>query len=249
MKISVITVAFNAEQTIAETLNSVATQSHDNIEHIVVDGASTDDTLAIIKSHGTNVSKIISEPDQGLYDAMNKGISIATGEIIGILNADDIYAHSNVLQHIEYRIQNDNLDVLMGDVEFFRQDDPTKIIRRYRSNRFSPKRLAWGWMPAHPAMFLHRRVYERYGSYRIDYKIAADFEYVARIFHDYTLRYDYISEVLVRMRIGGISTDGWRSTLLLNREVLRACRDNDIKTNILMILSKYPAKFLEFLQK
>jgi hypothetical protein len=135
------------------------------------------------------------------------------------------------------------------DVEFFNPKDPARTVRRYRSSQFRPDRIAFGWMPAHPALFLHRRVYERYGNFRSDYRIAGDFEYCARIFHANTLAYRSLSETLVRMRTGGISTRGWRNTALLNREVLRACRENGIDTNMFKIFSKYPAKLLEFLVK
>lgn len=246
MKISIITVAFNAAQTIATTLNSVATQTYNNIEHIVVDGASTDRTLEIIKEHGDHISKIISEPDHGIYDAMNKGILASSGNIVGILNADDSYTHPDILKNVANVMQINNLDALLGDVEFFHPNNPTATVRRYRSGRFSPNRIAWGWMPAHPAMFLRKQVYKKYGLYKTDYRIAADFEYVARIFHSSNLNYHHVPEILVRMSTGGVSTGGWRNTILLNREVLRACRENNIRTNLLLLLSKYPAKLYEY---
>lgn len=249
MKISIITVAYNAARSIANTLESVAAQTHPETEHIVVDGASTDGTLEIIERHGKHIARLISEPDQGIYDAMNKGLGLATGEIIGFLNADDVYADNGVLERVSAIMAKDDLDALFGDAEFVSPARPNEPLRRYRSERFRPERIAWGWMPAHPALFLHRRVFDRFGSFRIDYRIAGDFELVARIFHGGVLKYRYLPEVLVRMRTGGVSTGGWRNTLLLNQEVLRACRENGISTNYLMILSKYPAKLLEFLRK
>lgn len=247
MKITVITVAFNASLTIADTLESVAAQSHPNIEHIVVDGASTDGTFDIIKRHGHRVSRMFSEPDSGIYEAMNKGLRLATGDIIGFLNADDVYANTGVLARVAATMGDGRLDALFGDAEFVRSDNPGKPTRRYRSHRFRPSRIAWGWMPAHPATYLHRRVFEHFGAFRPDYRIAGDFELIARIFHANILKYQYQPELMVRMRTGGISTGGLRNTLLLNREVLRACRENGIYTNPLMIISKYPFKFLEFL--
>jgi len=247
MKISIITVAYNAAHTIANALESVAAQTHPDIEYIVVDGASTDRTLEIIERHGPHVSRIISEPDKGIYDAMNKGLGLATGEIIGFLNADDVYADTGVLEMVSEIMAKNDLDALFGDAEFVSPDRPNQPLRRYRSERFHPERIAWGWMPAHPTLFLKRSVYERFGTFRTDYRIAGDFELVARIFHGGTLKYQHMPEVLVRMRTGGISTGGWRNTLLLNQEVLRACRENDIPTSIPKILSKYPAKLLEFL--
>ena len=146
-------------------------------------------------------------------------------------------------------MQKEGLYALYGDTEFVRPDDLRKPIRRYRSERFCPSRIAWGWMPAHPALFLRRQVFERYGGFRVDYRIAGDFELIARIFHKNKLSYKYVPEVFVRMRTGGVSTRGLRSIFLLNREVLRACKENGIRSNWLMILSKYPAKLIEFLRK
>ena len=249
MKISIITAVFNAADTIEETLLSVAQQTHQNVEHVVVDGGSSDATPKIIACHRDKLARFISEPDHGVYDAMNKGLALASGEVVGFLNADDVYADKDVLSRVVDIMERESLDALFGDVEFFRPEDPTRTVRRYRSARFSPDQIALGWMPAHPALFLRRRVYENYGLFRTDYRIAGDFEYCARIFHGNTLAYRNIPETLVRMRTGGISTSGWRNTLLLNKEVLRACRENGIDTNILKIFSKYPAKLLEFLVK
>lgn len=249
MKISIITVTFNAADTVTATLDSVASQTYDDIEHIVIDGASTDGTQEIVTRHVRTISRFVSEPDAGIYDAMNKGLKLATGEVIGFLNADDVYENENVLQHVAEHIAQNELDAVFGDAVFVDPAHPSRSIRRYRSDRFRPDRIAWGWMPAHPALFLRRGVYERFGVFRIDYKIAGDFELVARVFHGQTLKYHYVPEVLVRMRTGGISTEGWRNTILLNREVLRACRENRIPTSLPKILSKYPAKLFEFLDK
>lgn len=249
LKISIITVCYNAEKTIGDTIASVAKQAYPNVEHIVVDGASTDLTVSKIKEHQARLSKWISEPDMGIYDAMNKGVRLATGDIIGTLNADDVYTDDQVLTRVAERMDKEELDALYGDVEFFSADRPKTPVRRYSSRRFSPTRIAWGWMPAHPTLFLRREVFERYGLYRPEFRIAGDYELVARVFKDGQLNYRYLPDVLVRMRTGGISTGGWRNTLLLNREVLRACRENGVRTNLLMLLSKYPLKALEFIRK
>jgi glycosyltransferase involved in cell wall biosynthesis len=250
MKVSIVTVTLNAVGTIAATLESVAAQTYKEVEHIVVDGASKDGTPELVMRVGRRVSLMISEPDNGIYDALNKGLRLVTGDIVGFLHADDIYADCRILERVaEFFTVSDELDALFGDVEFISATKPGRPLRRYRSSHFRPERLAWGWMPAHPALFIRRRIYERYGLFRTDYRIAGDFEFVARIFRGKTLRYHYLPEVLVRMGTGGISTGGWRSTILLNREVLRACRENGIKTNALKILSKYPAKLFEFVIK
>ena len=249
MKISVITVCFNSAQTIESTLRSVANQTDAEVEHIVVDGASTDNTATILQSHSHQLARVISEPDCGIYDAMNKGLGVATGDVIGFLNADDVYAHHNVLATVAEIMGREDLDAMFGDVEFFRPGSQIRTFRRYSSARFRPNRIAWGWMPAHPTLFVRREVFQQAGLFRTDYRIAGDFEFVARAFGKNTLRYHHLPQVLVRMRTGGISTGGWRNTLLLNREVLRACRENGIPTNILKILTKYPGKLLEYFRK
>lgn len=247
MKITLITVSFNSAKTIAETLKSVAGQTYENIEHILVDGGSTDSTLDIAKQYGGHLARLVSEPDQGIYDAMNKGIALASGDIVGFINSDDIYNDSSVIEKVVHLIQSNELDALYGDVIYFHEGNPEKSIRRYRSNRFSPKNISWGWMPAHPALFFRRSVYQQIGFFKTDYHIAGDFEFVARAFYANKLNYHYLPEVIVKMRIGGISTSGWRNSILLNKEVLRACRENDIDTNILKILSKYPQKAIEWI--
>ena len=228
---------------------SVASQTHSDVEHIIVDGASEDGTLDVINRHRDKFAKVVSELDCGIYDAMNKGVALASGEVVGFLNADDLYADDGVLARVAEHMAKHGLDSVYGDVEFFKSEKPTVTLRRYRSQHFRPDRIAWGWMPAHPTIFVRRNIFERYGAFHADYRIAGDFEFVARVFIRDALKYRYLPEVIVRMRTGGVSTCGWRSTLLLNKEVLRACRENDIATNLLMILSKYPVKLLEFFRK
>lgn len=226
-------------------MQSVTAQTYPDLEHIIVDGASKDGTLDIIRQNNSRVSLLISEKDRGIYDAMNKGIAAATGDVICFLNSDDAYNDNGVLQRVADAMQDSELDALLGDVVFVNSENPEKIIRRYRSDRFTPERLAWGWMPAHPAMFIRSAVYRKYGNFRIDFKIAGDFDFIARAFGKGELRFRHSPEIFVKMHVGGASTSGWRSKVLLNKEVLRACRENGIKTNMLKILSKYPMKALE----
>ncbi|MES9843709.1 MAG: glycosyltransferase family 2 protein [Candidatus Sedimenticola sp. PURPLELP] len=248
MKISVITTCLNSEETIEEAVVSVLSQTHSDIEYVVIDGGSQDGTVSILNRYSDRIDILVSEPDDGIYDAMNKGLELATGDVIAILNSDDVYAHSDVLLKVVEIMRSGELDAVFGDVEYFTSDKPDKTVRRYNSASFSPRRISWGWMPAHPALFFRRHVYDRIGKFRTDYRIAGDFEFVARAFRDGKLKYHYLRGVLVRMRTGGVSTAGWRNTLLLNREVLRACRENGIPTNIFKVLSKYPAKLLEYLR-
>lgn len=246
MKISVITVCYNSAETIDHTLRSVREQTHGNIEHIVVDGGSKDNTLEVVAVEGPHVAKLVSEEDNGIYDAMNKGIQLATGDVVAFLNADDFYKHAEVLAQVARVMHAEKLDALYGDVEFFRPGRPDTIARRYNSGRFTVRKLGSGWMPAHPALFVRRALFERYGAFRTDYRIAGDFEFIARVFRHPELRHRHLPESLVRMQLGGISTSGWRATLQLNREMMRACRANSIPTNWLKMLLRYPFKALEF---
>lgn len=247
-KISVITPTYNAAATLGDTLRSVADQRWGDVEHIIIDGASKDNTAALVDALQRPGGQFISERDNGLYDAMNKGIDRASGDIICLLNADDFYSDDEVLQRVAGVFEAHDLDAVLGDVGFVRDGALDTIIRRYNSSRFRPSRLAWGWMPAHPAMFLSRAAYERVGRYRTDYKIAADFEFVIRAFVQHQLRYLHIPQMLVTMRTGGVSTAGLRSKWIINKESLRACRENGIYSNHLMLASKYPAKLLEFVR-
>jgi len=245
MKISVITVCFNSQSTIQNAIDSVAGQTWPTIEHIVIDGASRDGTVAIIQRNLNKIAHFVSEPDSGVYQAMNKGLNLATGDVIAFLNSDDIFSNAQVLESVVRTMQDQGLDALYGNVEYFNPNAPGKTIRTYDSGRFSPERIAWGWMPAHPALFVRSAVYERYGYFREDYRIAGDYEFVARIFKDGQLKSVHLDQVLVRMQTGGLSTAGWGATYLLNKEILRACRQNDIPSNWLMVLSKYFFKLKE----
>ena len=248
MKISVITVTFNCAGTIARTLESVASQSWPDVEHIVVDGASSDGTMAIVDSYRGGLAHVLSEPDSGIYDAMNKGLALATGDVVAFLNSDDFYKNEGVLERVLSVMQQEQLDALYGDAEFFSPGHHDIVVRRYNSRRFTAERLGWGWMPAHSALFVRRYLFQRYGTFQEDYRIAGDFEFVARVFKHRDLRHRHLPETLVQMQLGGASTSGWRATLQLNREMLRACRSNGIPTNWLRLLMRYRLKVLEFLR-
>jgi glycosyltransferase involved in cell wall biosynthesis len=248
MKISVVTVAYNAAKTISDTLNSVAAQSYQDVEHIVIDGASKDKTISIVQGLQRAGGRLVSERDKGLYDAMNKGIALATGDVVGLLNADDLYSDPDVLTRVAHAFANHHVDAVLGDVGFFHDGTAYRIVRRYNSGRFRPELIRWGWMPAHPAMFLTREAYCRVGEYRTDFKIAADFEFVVRAFAKEKLRFIHLPDTMVKMRLGGLSTSGLRATLTINSECVRACRDNGIYTNLAMIMSKYPLKLVEYVR-
>ena len=249
LSFSIITVCFNNAETIRDTLQTIASQTWSSWEHIIVDGASRDDTTRIVAPFISEKTTFISEPDKGIYDAMNKGIARAKGDIICFLNADDFYASADILEAVAQMMSDFELDAVLGDVEFFNADNPNKTVRRYNSGQFSPSRLAFGWMPAHPGMFVRRGIYERVGNFRTDYQIAADYEWIVRAFHGTHIKYKHLPKVLVRMRTGGASTKGLRSTFVLNKEILRACRENGISTSIFKLMTKVPRKLLELVVK
>jgi glycosyltransferase involved in cell wall biosynthesis len=248
-RFSVVTACFNSAATIDATLDSAAAQTFADVEHIVVDGASRDGTQDRVRARGSAVSVFVSEPDRGVYDAMNKGIERATGDVICILNADDVYAAPDVLARVAERFATGPLDAVLADVAFFHPGARDKLVRRYDSGQFAPERIAFGWMPAHTGMFLRTEVYRRFGLYKPDYRISGDFEFIARAFKDGGLNYEHMPEVAVHMQTGGLSTAGLKSKIVLNREIVRACRENGIKTNLLKVLSKYPQKILELARR
>lgn len=250
MKVSVITVCFNSVGTIEDTINSVQSQTYDDIEHIVIDGGSTDGTKELLESKKSCLGVLLSEPDNGLYDAMNKGIALASGEIIGVLNSDDFFESEDVVASIvESLNRSPECDLIFGDVVFVEPQDLTQVTRYYGASRFRPWKLRFGWMPPHPATFVRKSAYERVGKYRLDMRIAADYDMFVRWLLVAGLKWKYLDKVIVRMRAGGVSTSGLKSSIRLNREIVRACRDNGIYTNLLFVLSKIPFKLLELIRR
>ena len=250
LSVSIITVCFNSEATIRGTLESVRSQYYEKLEHVVVDGASSDGTVNIVNQYRDSVSTVVSEPDRGLYDAMNKGIHHATGDIIGILNSDDFFENKEVVSAV-VRLFEDHpeIDIVFGDVVFVEPDNLERVTRYYKSGHFRPWKLRFGWMPPHPATFVRKGAYERVGKYRLDMRIAADYDMFVRWLLVAGLKWQYLDRVLVRMRAGGVSTSGIRSCIRLNREIVRACRDNGVYTNLLLVLSKIPFKLLELIRR
>lgn len=245
MKITIITVCFNSEQTIGDTLASVDAQTYPDIEHLIIDGASRDRTLEIIAAYAKPWRHVLSERDQGIYDAMNKGLALATGDVIGILNSDDIYAHDEVIAQVVSSMQNTDRNCCFADLVYTDDLRSEKVLRYYSSKSFDISKFEYGWMPAHPTVFIRSWAYKKYGLFRTDFKIAADFELMVRFLAIHHLTYVHIPEIWVKMRIGGISTAGFSNTLILNQEIVRACRDNGISTNIVKVMSKYFTKIFE----
>lgn len=232
MKISVITACYNSAATIGDTLRSIAEQTHPDIEHIVVDGGSQDMTMEIVRVKGAHVAHAISEPDQGIYDAMNKGIRLATGEIVGLLNSDDFYASPEVLTQVARVFADPRIEASWGDLCYVGQTDTSKIVRFWKSSPFTPGLFARGWCPPHPTFFVRRAVYERYGAFDLRYRIAADVELMARLLEVNKVRGAYIPQILVRMRMGGASNRSLRNTFQLNQEIWRAFRHHRLSTSI-----------------
>lgn len=248
MKVSIITATYNSASTIRDTLESVASQTYDNIEHIIIDGLSKDNTLEIVNEY-PHVAKVVSEPDKGIYDAMNKGILVATGDIIGILNSDDFYPNNNIISRVveEFRIKKVNATI--GDILFVSSSNVKKIIRYYSGEKWKPSKFVKGFMPPHPSFFVYKKFYEQLGLYQIDYKIAADYELLIRFLATNKLTYSYIPKPIVYMRAGGVSNANIRSRYILNQEIIRACKENGLHTNMLKLSLKYFNKVFEYIPK
>ncbi|MCW1734246.1 glycosyltransferase family 2 protein [Anaerorudis cellulosivorans] len=245
MKISIITATYNSEATIKDTLESVNAQTYPDIEHIIVDGASKDNTLDLVKKYGKRVSLIISEPDKGIYDAMNKGIKAATGDVIGILNSDDFFTSNDVIATMVNAFENDEIDAVFGDIHYVNPDNLNKCVRYYSSAAFNLSLFKFGIMPAHPSFYVKRSCYEKYGLYSLDYKIASDFDLLIRFLYTHKIKYQYLKKDFVTMRTGGESTKNLNNRMLINKEDLKACRKYGITTNIFMIMLKYLYKIFE----
>ena len=240
-KVSIITVVFNNREMIKDAISSVLNQTYKNIEYIVIDGLSEDGTVDVIESYGAKITKFISEKDDGIYDAMNKGIALATGDIVGILNSDDFYIDDKVIEKIVKEFENNKIDSVYADLIFVKPEELERTVRYYDSSYFNPEKFAYGWMPAHPTFFVKKWVYDKYGVYRTDLIIAADFDLLLRFLYTQKISYSYLQEVLVKMRLGGVSTS-FKSIWVNNVEQLRVCKDNGVKTNFFKILFKYIKK-------
>jgi glycosyltransferase involved in cell wall biosynthesis len=247
LKVSIITAVYNGESSILETLDSVATQGYSAIEHIVIDGASRDSTAALVMKSATRVAQFVSEPDAGVYDAFNKGLRLASGDVIAFLNCGDTYVSTNVVSRMVDVLSLDGVEAAFADVLIADASDHNRVIRRFSSKRFSPKRMVYGMMPAHPSLFLRREVYERVGEYGTRFRIAGDFELCLRVFYKASTPYRYLNEAIVRMPAGGLSNRGWRRKLTITREMAEACAINEVGTSYAKLCLRFPLKLLEML--
>lgn len=249
MKISIVTASYNSAATIADTLSSVALQTYRDHEHIVVDGASKDSTLQIVRAHNGPGLKLVSEPDRGIYDAMNKGLAMATGEVVGFLNSDDIYADPQVLERIAQAFRDPLVDMVYGDIVFVAQQDITRVVRLWTSRPYSPGLCSRGWMPPHPSLYVRRSVYEMHGAYDLSFPAAADFEMALRLLEKARLKSVYIPFVQVRMRMGGQSTRSIRNIISGSREVSRACRKHGLPGGVRFAVKRLLAKVPQLLAR
>jgi glycosyltransferase involved in cell wall biosynthesis len=248
--VSIVTVVFNGAATLEDTIGSVLRQSYDNIEYIIIDGGSTDGTADILRKHDAQLDYWLSERDSGMYDAMNKGIALATGDYLGLLNADDFFASSQAVKKIVEQLISDKLDVVFSQLDIIDQNSPARVIRKYRVSRFNTFMLRIGVMPPHPTFYCRRSCYKKLGvaPYRTDFRIAADFELLVRLLLTQDITWGYLPETTIKMRAGGASTSNFNSRLLLNREILRACRENGLYTNMFLLSLKLPLRLLEYIR-
>ena len=249
-KISIITATYNSASTIADTLDSVLAQTYTNYELIVVDGQSTDGTLDVVNRYAErfgNKLRCLCGRDRGLYDAMNKGIACASGDVVGILNSDDFYTDSHTLQRVADTLTDSTIDACYGDVHYVHPSDLNTQVRYYSSRPFRPWMMRLGFIPAHPSFYYRREIYQKYGLFDIRYKVAADFELLLRFIFIHHIRTLYVPADFVTMRTGGISTSGYRSHLKAMRDHLRALRNNHIRSSVVLLALRYLYKTIELL--
>lgn len=249
IKVSVITVVLNGAPFIAEAIESVLGQDYPHIEHIVVDGGSTDGTADIVRAYGKRVARVISEPDGGIYDAMNKGIRCATGELVATLNADDRYAHPQVISRVVRHLTHANCDTVYGDLVYTQRSDMDQIVRYWKAGNFYKEAFLKGWMPPHPSFFVKKLVYERYGYFNTNIRTAADYELMLRFLHKHQVSTSYLPEVLVQMRMGGASNQSLLSRLKANFEDRLAWKINDLEPHFYTLYAKPLGKLKQYFSK
>lgn len=247
MKISIITVCYNSAETVETTIQSVAAQTYKNIEYIVVDGKSKDGTIVIIKKYENEITKWISEPDKGLYDAMNKGVAMATGDIIGILNSDDTFYNNTVLEEVAKFHTNNNIDASVGNIVQHKENG--NIIRRYSAQYWNPEKLKIGFMPPHPSIFFKTALFQQLGGYNLGFKIGADYELITRFFLKNNISWKYSGITTTAMLVGGLSSSGTSSYKLITKEIQKASQMNGIAFNPYKIKLRFIWKIIGFLKK
>lgn len=244
MKISIITPSFNSEKTIENTIKSVLNQTYKDIEYIIIDGGSKDNTLAIINKYKSRITEVISEPDKGIYDAMNKGIKLATGEVVGILNSDDLYFDEYVVENVVKVFKENPIDCLWGNLVYFKNDS-NKFIRIWKGGKYKPGIFKTGWVPPHPTFFVKKEIYKKYGYFRLDFPIAADYELMLRFLEKYKIKGYYLPRFLVKMRVGGTSNK-LKNIIKGNLECIRAWKENNLRICILTPILRILRRIFQF---
>ncbi len=245
LKISVVTAVFNNKETIAQSLESILSQSYPNVESIVIDGSSNDGTLEILQIYRSRLGLLISESDTGIYDALNKGVRYSNGDVVGFLHADDIFENNHVLAKVAKVFDNPMIDAVYGDLVYVKHDDLSKVVRYWKSGRYDAVRLSNGWMPPHPTFYVRRAVYDRLGGFDTRYRIAADYDIVLRFLALGKICAEYIPEVLVRMRVGGISNRSFSSIVCKSYEDLDILKRNKVG-GIVSLIKKNVSKLSQF---
>lgn len=246
MKISIITVSLNSAATIEDTILSVHQQAYAEREHIVIDGMSQDATLSVVDRHREKIAICASESDAGIFDAMNKGLALASGDIVGFLNADDVYANDQVLMHVAAAFRDPAVEAVYADLVYVDRRNPGKVVRYWRSGDFQPGSFARGWMPAHPTFYVRREVYERLGGFNLEYRLQGDFELTLRFLEVHRIRARHVAEIWVRMRTGGASNRNWFDIVRGNLEAYRAARANGLKVTPFFVLRKILSRIPQF---
>jgi len=249
MKVSIITVCFNSEKYIRTAIESVVSQTYHDIEYIIIDGGSTDRTIEIIKSYGSKISKLISESDSGIYDAMNKGIKLATGDIIGVVNSDDLLAQNTSIEMVVDTFKNTSADSVYTDLYYVKRDDTNKIMRYWRTGKYEMNLLKKGWHPAHAAFYVKRNIFMKYGLLDTDFLIAADFEMIIRFLGRYKISSHYLHQVVAKMRLGGVSSQNLRNIFKGNKECIRAFHKNNIDVSYLYPIYRIASKLFQYVDK
>ena len=249
MKVSIVTVTYNSGKYLEDCIKSVIKQSYPDIEHIIVDGKSTDNTLGIIKKYESNIAKWISETDRGIYDAINKGIVMATGDIVGLINSDDILVDEDVIECIVKAFKENNVDAVYGDLEYVSASDTDKIMRIWKGRPFKRERFRYGWMPAHPTFYIKKPLVEKYGYYENHYFTAADYEFMARYLYKNRVSAFYLPKLIVKMRMGGQSNQTIYKRLRANRRDYLAMKKNNIPFAFFVSILKPLIKVQQFFKK
>ena len=248
MKVSIITVAYNSENTIEDTIKSVIEQNHSDIEYIIIDGKSTDNTLKIVEKYADKIAVVISEPDKGIYDAMNKGVNLATGDVVGILNSDDFYTSNTIISDI-VQCFNKDTDAVYADLVYVDQKDTNKVTRNWISGVYKQNAFKKGWMPPHPTFFVRKKIYEKYGAYSLKLKSAADYEFMLRVIHKFTIKLNYLPKTIVKMRTGGESNVSLKNRIRANKEDRMAWKMNELKPGFFTFIRKPISKIIQFIRK